>query len=240
MPFVVTTDDPEDGSATVCSRVSWTFGLGHDAHAHPLSQGTGCQFAIPTPADATEHGETENIFGVVVIRYTDAWCQRVAPATSERSLILNPKSQEAEWADDSEGVELTARRLGERPAQGHLVRPRRPPRLGPGEPRRHHGRHGTASGSARWPCGGTHPTRRPSDDRGRQRRLVGHGGEPVVRSRRAPASCTSRPSGGVVLDWLTFVGNGVADVTPPTVVAVLDAGRAQRWRLHVPPTSVRR
>ena len=108
VPFVVTTDDPEDGTATVCSRVSWTFGLGHDAHAHPLSQGTGCQFAIPTPADATEHGETENIFGVVVIRYTDGGANGVAPATSERSLILNPKSQEAEWADDSEGVELTA------------------------------------------------------------------------------------------------------------------------------------
>ena len=50
VPFVVTTNDPEDGTATVCSRVAWTFGLGHDVHAHPLSQGTGCQFAIPTPA----------------------------------------------------------------------------------------------------------------------------------------------------------------------------------------------
>ena len=107
MPFNVTTTDPEDGTATVCSRVTWTFGLGHDAHAHPLSQGTGCQFAIPTPADATQHGETENIFGVVVITYTDAGANGLPAATTTEQLILNPKKQEAEWADAMQGAELT-------------------------------------------------------------------------------------------------------------------------------------
>ena len=104
LPVTVTTTDPEDGTATVCTRVAWTFGLGHDVHAHPLSQGTGCQFAIPTPADATQHGETENIFGVVVITYTDAGANGVPAATTTVSLILNPKPQEAEWADVASGV----------------------------------------------------------------------------------------------------------------------------------------
>lgn len=48
VPFRITTDDPEDGTATVCSRLTWTFGLGHDQHAHPLSQGSGCTFADST------------------------------------------------------------------------------------------------------------------------------------------------------------------------------------------------
>ena len=194
VPFVVTTADPEDGTATVCSRVSWTFGLGHDAHAHPLSQGTGCQFAIPTPADATEHGETENIFGVVVIRYTDGGANGVAPATSERSLILNPKSQEAEWADDSEGVELTAddsasglRKVTSFDAGDHLA----------WDPVNLAGITGVtarASGSGtlalRWNSPDAAPFGTIAVGSGW---LVGHGGEPVVRARRGPASSTSPP-----------------------------------------------
>ncbi|MBT0773568.1 PQQ-dependent sugar dehydrogenase [Kineosporia sp. J2-2] len=106
VPFTVTTSDPEDGDETVCSRVAWTFGLGHDRHAHPLSQGTGCSFSIPTPEDAQEHGVTENIFGVVVIRYTDAGANGVPAATGEVSMILNPRVQQAEWADEQQGVEI--------------------------------------------------------------------------------------------------------------------------------------
>ncbi|MCE0535778.1 PQQ-dependent sugar dehydrogenase [Kineosporia rhizophila] len=106
VPFTVTTNDAEDGTATVCNRVSWTFGLGHDLHAHPLSQGSGCTFTINTPADAQEHGATENIFGVVVIRYTDAGANGVPAATGEVSMILNPDVQQAEWADEQKGVEI--------------------------------------------------------------------------------------------------------------------------------------
>ena len=220
VPFVVTTNDPEDGTATVCSRVSWTFGLGHDSHAHPLSQGTGCQFAIPTPADATEHGETENIFGVVVIRYTDGGANGVAPATSERSLILNPKSQEAEWADDSEGVELTAddtasglRKVTSFDAGDHLA----------WDPVNLAGITGVtarASGSGtlslRWNAPDATPFGTITVD-------SGGWSEKAANLSSVPTGTgvlyvTS--TGGVVLDALTFAGNGVADVTPPTVVAV--------------------
>ncbi|GAB3240507.1 PQQ-dependent sugar dehydrogenase [Kineosporia babensis] len=107
VPFTVTATDPEDGDTPVCGRMAWDFGLGHDSHAHPLSQGTGCQFTLPTPADAQEHGVTENIFGVMVIRYTDGGANGVPPATGEATLILNPREQQAEWADVQEGVEIT-------------------------------------------------------------------------------------------------------------------------------------
>jgi len=221
VPFVVTTNDPEDGTATVCSRVAWTFGLGHDVHAHPLSQGTGCQFAIPTPADATEHGETENIFGVVVIRYTDAGANGVAPATSEVSLILNPKSQEAEWADGTSGVELTAdenasglRKVTSFDAGDHLS-------WDPVNLAGITGVKATASGtgtlSLRWNAPDAAPF-------GTIAVNSGAWSDTAATLSNVPTGTgvlyvTS--TGGVVLDKLTFVGGGVADVTPPTVVAVL-------------------
>ena len=222
VPFTVTTSDPEDGNATVCSRVSWTFGLGHDAHAHPLSQGTGCQFAIPTPADATEHGETENIFGVVVVRYTDGGANGVAPATSERSLILNPKSQEAEWADDVEGAEI----VSDDTASGL----RKVTSLDPGDhlawdPVNFAGVTGVtvrSSGSGtlalRWNAPDAAPFATVA--------VSGSGwNDTAATFANAPTGTgvlyvTS--TGGVVLDRLTFAGNGVADVTPPTVTAALE------------------
>ena len=47
VPVTVTTSDPEDGTATVCSRVSWTFGLGHDAHAHPRASARAASSRSP-------------------------------------------------------------------------------------------------------------------------------------------------------------------------------------------------
>jgi glucose/arabinose dehydrogenase len=104
VPFAITTNDAEEGTNTVCSRVSWQFGLGHNTHAHPIVLGSGCTGAWATPADAPEHGETENIYGVVVVNYTDAGANGVPAATGTTSLILNPKLQQAEHADELNGV----------------------------------------------------------------------------------------------------------------------------------------
>ncbi|ROP44706.1 PQQ-dependent sugar dehydrogenase [Pseudokineococcus lusitanus] len=106
VPFRITTDDPEDGTATDCTKVSWTFGLGHAEHAHPEILGTGCQGAWATPADAPEHGDTEKLYGVVVVTYTDRGADGLAGATGEASLTLNPKTQEAEHHDATQGVEV--------------------------------------------------------------------------------------------------------------------------------------
>src|SRR5690606_19545310 len=50
--FKVTVTDAEDGDVPDCSRMSWTFGLGHDEHAHPLVTGKSCEFTLVTPEDA--------------------------------------------------------------------------------------------------------------------------------------------------------------------------------------------
>jgi hypothetical protein len=110
VPFVITTADAEEGTATVCSRVSWTLGLGHgdgaEAHAHPITLGSGCTGSWATPADAPEHGETENIYAVVVVNYTDAGHNGIPAATGTTQLVLNPMQQQAEHADVRTGVEV--------------------------------------------------------------------------------------------------------------------------------------
>ncbi|MBC9820630.1 PQQ-dependent sugar dehydrogenase [Terrabacter sp. MAHUQ-38] len=222
VPFSVTTSDPEDGTATVCPRVSWTFGLGHDAHAHPLSQGTGCQFAIPTPADATQHGETENIFGVVVITYTDNGANGLPGATTTEQLVLNPKKQEAEWADATEGVELTnddtasgLRKVTSFDAGDWLA----------WDPANLVGVTGVttrASGSGTLSLRWSSPTATPFgtiavDGAGWTNATATLSSKPAGTGRLYVTS-----TGGVVLDSLGFVGDGGADVTPPAVSATLN------------------
>jgi glucose/arabinose dehydrogenase len=222
VPFKVSTTDPEDGNDTVCSRVSWTFGLGHDDHAHPLSQGTGCEFAIPTPADAPEHGETENIFGVVVISYTDGGHDGVPAARTEKSLILNPKKQEAEWADASQGVEF----VSDSTASGL----RKVTSFDPGDwlawdPVNLVGvdsvtARGSGSGTLalRWDS----PTANPFAEISLNGSGWVEGSTTLADAPTGTGVLYVTSTGGIVLDSLTFVGDGVADVTPPTVTATLN------------------
>jgi glucose/arabinose dehydrogenase len=221
VPFNVTTSDPEDGTATVCSRVSWTFGLGHDVHAHPLSQGTGCTFAIPTPADAQEHGVTENIYGVVVIRYTDNGANGVPAASGEVAMILNPKGQEAEWADSSEGVSIV-----DDPAAGGL---RKVTSFDAGDwlawdPVNLAGLSSVAvraSGSGtlsfRWGAADAAPFASAAVSSPDLASVT----VPLTGAPTGTGELFVTSTGGVVLDTLTFTGSGAADTTPPTVTATL-------------------
>ena len=104
IPFQVTTQDAEDGTQTVCSRVSWTYGLGHDEHAHPESTGTGCQGVFRTDPNSPEHGPGANLYGAVVVTYTDGGHNGVPAARGEATARLNPKTQEAEHAIERRGV----------------------------------------------------------------------------------------------------------------------------------------
>src|SRR5699024_8442201 len=67
VPVTVAVQDAEDGSAVECSAIDWTFGLGHNTHAHPIVTGTGeetadgCGFTIKSNENAVEHGEGEKI-----------------------------------------------------------------------------------------------------------------------------------------------------------------------------------
>lgn len=105
VPFQVSTQDAEDGSETVCSRVAWSYGLGHDEHAHPEVSGTGCTGVFPTDPNSPEHGAGSHLYGAVVVTYTDNGANGLPPAKGEATLRLNPKLQEAEHAT-LRGVEV--------------------------------------------------------------------------------------------------------------------------------------
>ncbi|WP_146082500.1 PQQ-dependent sugar dehydrogenase [Rathayibacter sp. AY2B3] len=98
IPYQVTGKDAEDGDQIVSSRVGWTYGLGHDEHAHPEVTGTGAKGAFPTSKDSPEHGPGALLYGTVVVTYTDGGFNGLPPAAAEATLRLNPKTQEAEHA----------------------------------------------------------------------------------------------------------------------------------------------
>ncbi len=102
----VSVTDAEDGNEPVCDRVNWTFGLGHNLHAHPEVSGTGCEFTLETSENAVEHGEGEKIFGTLVVSYTDEAQGDVPATTGEATLVLKPEVQQAEWYDSAEGVSV--------------------------------------------------------------------------------------------------------------------------------------
>ncbi|GLU47992.1 PQQ-dependent sugar dehydrogenase [Nocardiopsis ansamitocini] len=105
VPFESVITDPEDGDDINCDRALWQFGIGHDGHAHPGGTGSGCSGTIPTPSDS-DHGETENTYGVFLLTYTDSGAEGVGPATGEGSAYINPKLREAEWAGEINGGEI--------------------------------------------------------------------------------------------------------------------------------------
>ena len=98
IPFKISTQDAEDGTATACNRVAWTYGLGHDTHAHPEVSGTGCTGAWKTSPDSPQHGEGANIYGAVVVTYTDNGHNGLPAAPGEATVQLNPFVQQAEHA----------------------------------------------------------------------------------------------------------------------------------------------
>ncbi len=104
VPVSVSVTDAEDGDEFVCNNVRWTFGLGHNEHAHPEQSGRGCEFTLQTSEDAVEHGEGEKIYGTLVVTYADQAQEDVPSITGEATLILKPEVQQAEWYDAAEGV----------------------------------------------------------------------------------------------------------------------------------------
>jgi glucose/arabinose dehydrogenase len=94
--------DPED-TVIDCSRVLWSYGLGHDnTHTHPIFTGSGCTAVIETALEAG-HGETENIYGQIGASYTDGG-GAIAPAlVGDDAVLLNPRDLEAEHADARTG-----------------------------------------------------------------------------------------------------------------------------------------
>ena len=95
VPYEITVTDPEDGPID-CNRVTLSWQLGHDDHAHGLGQQTGCSGTFRTAADSG-HGANANIFTSVVATYTDTAQGAANALTGRDDLILQPKPKQAEF-----------------------------------------------------------------------------------------------------------------------------------------------
>lgn len=99
--FEVKVTDPDEDID--CSRVLWSYGLGHDnTHTHPLFTGSGCTATIETSLEAG-HGETENIYGQIGASYTDAGTDTAPALTGDDVVLLNPRALQAEHSDARQG-----------------------------------------------------------------------------------------------------------------------------------------
>ncbi|MFE7330407.1 PQQ-dependent sugar dehydrogenase [Streptomyces sp. NPDC057565] len=222
VPYAIAVEDPEDGATPDCAKAAWTFGLGHNQHGHPVNSGTGCTGGVATPTDAG-HGDTENVFGVLGITYTDKGAGGVPPATGDAQVVLNPSVMQAEHYDSAEGVTVTddttasgQRKLTSFDAGDWIAY----------DPVSFAGITGVktrASGAGtlalRWGSADAEPFATVSVP-------AGDGWQTVTTAlSNAPSGSGEvfvTSSGGVELDSLTFQGAGVADKTAPKVTATLN------------------
>ncbi|WP_459800432.1 carbohydrate-binding protein [Herbidospora sp. RD11066] len=99
VPFQISVSDPEDGTID-CSKVTLTYSLGHDSHAHQITSRTGCSGSITVPVDG-EHDSAANIFGVFAASYTDN-----GGLTSTSTRTLQPRHRQGEHYGAQQGVQL--------------------------------------------------------------------------------------------------------------------------------------
>ncbi|GAA0388160.1 hypothetical protein GCM10009541_33970 [Micromonospora gifhornensis] len=94
--YTIKVTDPEDGEID-CADVELQVLLGHDEHAHPLEQHTGCEGVVQTQL-AAGHGAEANVFTVLEATYTDKGGSGGANPLTGRALeILQPKRKQAEY-----------------------------------------------------------------------------------------------------------------------------------------------
>jgi glucose/arabinose dehydrogenase len=97
VPWSVTVTDPEDG-AIDCNKVTMTYVLGHDQHAHAITSQNGCAGTIALPVDG-EHDTASNVFPVFDAQYTDS-----GGLTVHAQSKLTPRHRQAEFYTSSSGV----------------------------------------------------------------------------------------------------------------------------------------
>ncbi|WFE26576.1 ThuA domain-containing protein [Solwaraspora sp. WMMD791] len=94
--YTITVTDPEDGEID-CDRVQLQVLLGHDEHAHPLDQHTGCSGVVQTQL-ADGHGAEADVFTVFEATYTDnGGAAGAGPLTGRAIELLQPKRKQAEY-----------------------------------------------------------------------------------------------------------------------------------------------
>ncbi|MEU4551215.1 ThuA domain-containing protein [Micromonospora violae] len=94
--YTIKVTDPEDGQID-CDKVQLQVLLGHDEHAHPLEQHTGCTGTVQTSL-ASGHGAEANVFAVFEATYTDEGGAGGSGALTGRHIeVLQPKQKQAEY-----------------------------------------------------------------------------------------------------------------------------------------------
>jgi glucose/arabinose dehydrogenase len=106
IPFTVSVSDAQDGTIN-CARVTVTYSLGHDSHAHQITSKTGCSGTITIPVDG-EHDAAANIYGVMDASYTDN-----GGLTSRSVRTLQPKHRQGEHWSSTSGVQVAAHAAAE-------------------------------------------------------------------------------------------------------------------------------
>ncbi|WP_240423564.1 ThuA domain-containing protein [Microbacterium halotolerans] len=92
--YEIAVDDP-DGEVD-CADVRLFTSLGHDSHAHPFDELTGCEGVIQTARDEG-HGIESNIFWVIEAMYTDDGGSAGVPLTGNDLQVLQPKLIQSEF-----------------------------------------------------------------------------------------------------------------------------------------------
>jgi cytochrome c len=108
IPFEVTVTDDEDGTVSgdnaACARMRVQYLLGHDEHAHPITDATGCRGTLQASGDAG-HGADANVFGLISADYTDGGGRPGAPTLSGQDGVrLWPRLLQAEHYVEQRGV----------------------------------------------------------------------------------------------------------------------------------------
>jgi len=92
--YEIAVEDP-DGEVS-CEDVTLFTSLGHDSHAHPMEELSGCSGTLQTARDEG-HGIEANIFWVVEAMYTDDGGAVGVPLTANDLQILQPKLIQSEF-----------------------------------------------------------------------------------------------------------------------------------------------
>lgn len=246
VPYSVDVADAEDGSTEAgtidCEQVTVSTQLGHDSHAHPLDNYTGCTGSVFL--DPADHGVGQNVFPVLAAGYQDLGADGVPALAGQDINHLQVRDKEAEFYTESSGVTVAdgadargGRLVGDVDHGDWIA-------FGPVDLR---GIDGLTIGAVRGAADATVTVRTgsPTGPRLGQvkvRAATGAGQvvSPTVDLEDEQGATTlylvvtskRKVAGGadLGLDWLVFHGRGVADSTAPVVTAEADrtGGRAGR------------
>ncbi|WP_275001450.1 PKD domain-containing protein [Promicromonospora iranensis] len=233
--YSVDVADAEDGSTEAgtidCEQVTVNTQLGHDTHAHPLDNYTGCSGSVFL--DPADHGVGQNVYPVLGAGYEDLGADGVPALAGQDIIHLQVRDKEAEFYADSSGVTVAddadargGRLVGDVDHGDWIA-------FDPVDLR---GIDGLTVGAVRGKADAT-VTVRAGSPTGRKLGQVkvnaatgvGQVVSPTIDIEDEQGATTlyltvtskREPAGGadLGLDWLVFHGRGVADASAPVVTA---------------------